>query len=83
VSRPDDILRSLRTAGSRVNARDDGVRLDRYHGVPIVERWLIGRLRDRRFCSLAELNAAIGEMQIPLTLTPFLDRLVHNEPVGD
>ena len=28
----------------------------------IVERWLIGRLRDRRFYSLAELNAAIGEL---------------------
>jgi transposase len=27
--------------------------------VLIVERWLIGRLRDRRFYSLAELNAAI------------------------
>ena len=27
-----------------------------------VERWLIGRLRDRRFYSLAELNAAIGEL---------------------
>src|SRR5262245_58835092 len=31
-------------------------------GVLIVERWLIGRLRDRRFYSLAELNAAIGEL---------------------
>ena len=30
--------------------------------VLIVERWLIGRLRDRRFYSLAELNAAIGEL---------------------
>jgi transposase len=30
--------------------------------VLIVERWLIGRLRDRRFHSLAELNAAIGEL---------------------
>ena len=26
----------------------------------IVERWLLGRLRHRRFYSLAELNAAIG-----------------------
>ena len=31
-------------------------------GVLIVERWLIGRLRNRRFYSLAELNAAIGEL---------------------
>src|SRR5260370_5711243 len=30
--------------------------------VLIVERWLIGRLRDRRFYSLAELNAAVGEL---------------------
>jgi len=30
--------------------------------VLIVERWLIGRLRDRRFLSLAELNTAIGEL---------------------
>jgi hypothetical protein len=30
--------------------------------VLIVERWLIGRVRDRRFYSLAELNAAIGEL---------------------
>jgi transposase len=30
--------------------------------VLIVERWLIGRLRDRRFHGLAELNAAISEL---------------------
>ena len=30
--------------------------------VLIVERWLLGRLRHRRFYSLAELNTAIGEM---------------------
>jgi hypothetical protein len=30
--------------------------------VLIVERWHIGRLRDRRFYSLAELNAAVGEL---------------------
>lgn len=30
--------------------------------VLIVERWLLGRLRHRTFHSLAELNAAIGEM---------------------
>ena len=29
--------------------------------VLIIERWLLGRLRHRRFYSLAELNAAIGE----------------------
>src|ERR1700687_465969 len=30
--------------------------------VLIVERWLLGRLRHRRFYSLAELNVAIGEL---------------------
>jgi transposase len=30
--------------------------------VRIVERWLIGRLRNRMFYSLAELNAVIGEL---------------------
>ena len=30
--------------------------------VLIVERWLLGRLRHHRFYSLAELNAAIGEL---------------------
>ena len=28
----------------------------------IIERWLLGRLRHRRFYSLAELNAAIREL---------------------
>jgi transposase len=40
--------------------------------VLIVERWLIGRLRDRRFYSLAELNAAIGEL---------LQRLNEERPI--
>jgi transposase len=30
--------------------------------VLIVERWILARLRHRRFYSLAELNAAIGEL---------------------
>jgi hypothetical protein len=30
--------------------------------VLIIERWLLGRLRHRRFYSLAELNAAISEL---------------------
>ena len=30
--------------------------------VLVVERWILARLRDRRFYSLAELNAAIGEL---------------------
>jgi transposase len=35
-------------------------------GVLIVERWLIGRLRNRVFHSLAEVNAAIGELLLRL-----------------
>jgi hypothetical protein len=30
--------------------------------MPVIERWLLGSLRHRRFYSLAELNAAIGEL---------------------
>ncbi len=40
--------------------------------VLIVERWLIGRLRNRVFHSLAELNAAIGEL---------LQRLNEERPI--
>jgi transposase len=40
--------------------------------VLIVERWLIGRLRHRVFYSLAELNAAIGEL---------LQRLNEERPI--
>ncbi|MEI7608166.1 MAG: hypothetical protein WCJ64_12375 [Rhodospirillaceae bacterium] len=31
-------------------------------GVQVVERWILARLRNRRFFSLAELNAAIAEL---------------------
>lgn len=31
-------------------------------GVQVVERWIVARLRNRRFFSLAELNAAIGAL---------------------
>lgn len=34
--------------------------------VRIVERWLLGRLRNRRFYSLADVNAAIAELLIRL-----------------
>ncbi len=37
-------------------------------GVLIVERWILGRLRHRRFFSLAELNAAIGELLASSTM---------------
>lgn len=35
-------------------------------GVLIMERWIIGRLRNRRFYSLAELNDAIRELLVEL-----------------
>jgi transposase len=35
-------------------------------GVLIVERWLLGRLRNRRFYSLAEVNEAIGALLVRL-----------------
>jgi transposase len=41
-------------------------------GVLLVERWLLGRLRNRTFFSLAEVNAAIAE---------FLTRLNEERPI--
>lgn len=43
--------------------------------VLIVERWLIGRLRRRTFYSLAEINAAIGELMAQLNEIRPLRRL--------
>jgi len=40
-------------------------------GVLLVERWILARLRDRRFYSLAELNAAIGTLLEDLNHRPF------------
>ena len=40
-------------------------------GVQIVERWILARLRNRRFFSLAELNVAIGELLAELNHRPF------------
>ncbi len=40
-------------------------------GVQIVERWILARLRNRRFFSLAELNAAIAELLADLNQRPF------------
>ncbi len=43
--------------------------------VLIVERWLLGRLRHRRFDSLAELNATIGELLRQLNQERLIRRL--------
>ncbi len=40
-------------------------------GVQIVQRWILARLRHRRFFSLAELNAAIAELLSDLNRRPF------------
>src|SRR3954471_2284813 len=39
-------------------------------GVLVVERWILARLRNRRFFSLAELNAAIAELVADLNARP-------------
>jgi transposase len=39
--------------------------------VLLVQRWILARLRNRRFFSLAELNAAIGLLLADLNLRPF------------
>jgi transposase len=55
--RPITIPRSCRHGlGGRVTKAKVEV------AVLIIERWLLGRLRHRRFYSLAELNTAIGEL---------------------
>src|SRR6202047_3626475 len=43
--------------------------------VLIIERWRLGRLRHRRFYSLAELNATIGEMLRQLNEERLIRRL--------
>ena len=40
-------------------------------GVQLVQRWILARLRNRQFFSLAELNAAIRELLIDLNNRPF------------
>ena len=40
-------------------------------GVQVVERWILARLRNRRFFSLAELNAAIAELLADLNQRAF------------
>ncbi|MEK7303943.1 MAG: IS21 family transposase [Pseudomonadota bacterium] len=42
--------------------------------VQVVERWILARLRDRTFFSLAELNSAIGELLTALNARPFKRR---------
>jgi len=40
-------------------------------GVQVVQRWVLARLRKRRFFSLGELNAAIAELMVGLNAKPF------------
>ncbi len=39
-------------------------------GVQVVQRWILARLRNRRFFSLAELNQAVGELVSDLNQRP-------------
>jgi transposase len=41
------------------------------NGVLIAERWIIARLRDRRFCSLGEANDAIAACTAEINARPF------------
>jgi transposase len=41
------------------------------NGVLIAERWIIARLRDRRFFSVAEANAAIRDCVAEINARPF------------
>lgn len=52
-------------------------------GVLIMERWLLGRLRHRRFHRLAELNAAIHDLLAQINdhrPSPKLDRADPSAP---
>jgi transposase len=40
-------------------------------GVQVVERWILARLRNRKFFSLPELNAAMAELLAELNARPF------------
>src|SRR5664279_6359058 len=40
-------------------------------GVLLVQRWILARLRNRRFFSLGELNGAIAELLADLNRRPF------------
>jgi len=40
-------------------------------GVQVVERWIIARLRHRRFFSVAEVDAAVAELLLALNTRPF------------
>ena len=40
-------------------------------GVQVAERWILARLRNRTFFSLAELNEAMAELLVELNLRPF------------
>jgi transposase len=40
-------------------------------GVLLAERWILARLRNRRFCSLAEANAEIARLLAALNTRPF------------
>ncbi len=51
--------------------------------VRIVERWLLGRMRHRRFYSLADVNAAIAELLVHLNDHRVLRHINRKRQLGD
>ena len=45
----------------------------------LVQRWILARLRNRRFFNLAELNAAIRLLLIDLNQRPEIRKLIIGE----
>ena len=67
LSRPGDALPHRDPADTPRRPRDKAkVEV----AVLVVERWILARLRNRRFFSLAELNRAIGELVADLNARP-------------
>lgn len=63
---------SLAVLPARVRKPRDKAAVE--NGVLIIERRVLGALRDRQFFSLAELNAAIGEIVAAINTEPFQKR---------
>ena len=72
--------RPRRTRTLRVTTARRFYRLGRFHpkdkaavemSVLVVQRWILARLRNRQFFSLAELNIAIAELLVDLNRRPF------------
>ena len=65
-----DLATHLGTAILRARARRPRDKAKVEVGVLVVERWILARLRNRRFFSLSELNQAIAELVADLNARP-------------